>query len=136
MSFANYLPQIDGLLPKWQLFVATLAVFNSVQNFTTLSLTRRLYNVAPETVTPLQARTFGVWTLTSAIVRLYAAYHLTEKTIYDITLFTYLLAFGHFVSEIFIFRTAKPNVAVLSPVVVATTSLIWMVKQYDFYVRS
>jgi hypothetical protein len=31
-------------------------------------------------VTPLQARTFGVWTLTSAVVRGYAAYHVYDKT--------------------------------------------------------
>lgn len=31
------------------------------------------------TVTGLQARTFAVWTLTSAIVRGYAAYHIHDK---------------------------------------------------------
>lgn len=31
-------------------------------------------------VTALQARTFAVWTLTSAIVRFYAAYHISDKT--------------------------------------------------------
>jgi hypothetical protein len=30
-------------------------------------------------VTALQARTFAVWTLTSAVVRLYAAYHIEKK---------------------------------------------------------
>ena len=40
-------PQADGLLPKWQLFVAVTALFNSVQNLVTLKLTRRLYGLAP-----------------------------------------------------------------------------------------
>jgi hypothetical protein len=88
-------------------------------------------------VTPLQARTFAVWTLTSAIVRGYAAYHIDEKmyislhlaflfmsglymcSIYDMALFTYLIAFGHFISELLIFRTAKINAGVMSPVVVS-----------------
>nr|GAT60811.1 Erg28-like protein [Mycena chlorophos] len=112
-----------------------MAVFNSLQNFATLKLTRRIYNNIPAaSVTPLQARTFAVWTLTSAVVRGYAAYHLNNKIVYDMTLFTYLIAFGHFASELLIFRTATPNPGVISPVVVSTTSLVWMFLQYDFYV--
>jgi Erg28 like protein len=80
-------------------------------------------------------------------------------------LLTYLFAFAHFSSEILIFRTAKINIPVLSPVVVASayhlfvkdlrdlmivlshdlppsffffiaTSLVWMILQYDFYVKA
>lgn len=43
------LPKSEGLLPKWQLVVATIAVFNTIQNFTTLKLTRRLYAGVPST---------------------------------------------------------------------------------------
>ncbi|KAF9236749.1 Erg28 like protein-domain-containing protein [Melanogaster broomeanus] len=123
------LPKAEGFLPKWQLIVATMAVFNTFQNFATLKLT----------LTALQARTFAAWTLTSAVVRGYAATISTIKpvvVIYDMALFTYLIAFGHFTSELFIFRTAKINVPVLSPVVVSTVSLVWMFQQYEFYVRS
>lgn len=130
------LPEASGLLPKWQLLVAVMAVFNTAQNFATLKLTRRIYDRVPEhLVTPLQARTFAIWTLTSAVVRFYAAYHINEKVVYDMALFTYLLAFGHFSSELLIFRTAKLNAGVISPVIVSTTSLIWMFRQYDFYVK-
>ncbi|KAJ7127049.1 Erg28-like protein [Mycena epipterygia] len=137
MSLSSYLPQGNGWLPTWQLVVAVMAVFNSAQNFTTLKLTRRIYNnVPPATVTPLQARTFAVWTLTSAVVRGYAAYHLNEKIMYDMALFTYLIAFGHFASELLIFRSATPNAGVISPVIVSTTSLIWMFSQYSYYVKA
>lgn len=97
-------------------------------------------------VTALQARTFAVWTLTSAVVRLYAAYNIQNKacvrphlaqprehlnlrepffplriaSVYDIALFTYLIAFGHFSSELLIFRTAGLNVGTLSPVIVSS----------------
>ncbi|KAJ7650348.1 hypothetical protein FB45DRAFT_887653 [Roridomyces roridus] len=134
-SLVAFLPQGEGWLPKWQLLVTVLAVFNSAQNFTTLKLTRRIYNkVPPATITPLQARTFAAWTITSAVVRGYAAYHLNEKIVYDMALFTYLIAFAHFASELLIFRTAAPNPGVIAPVIVSTTSLIWMFTQYDFYV--
>ncbi|KAF8841774.1 Erg28-like protein [Paxillus ammoniavirescens] len=134
--FFDALPKAEGFLPKWQLIVATMAVFNTCQNFLTLKLTRRLYAGVPSTsITALQARTFAVWTLTSAVVRGYAAYNIHNKTIYDMALFTYLIAFGHFTSELFIFRTCKINVPVLSPVIVSTVTLVWMVQQYEFYVK-
>ncbi|KAH9068441.1 Erg28-like protein [Lactarius deliciosus] len=135
---ANLLPQGDGKLPIWQMIVAATAVFNTLQNFVTLRFTRRLYNnvSAAEPVTSLQARTFGIWTLTASVVRFYAAYNIHNKAIYDITIFTYLFAFAHFSSEIFIFRTARIQIPVLSPVIVSTVSLIWMISQYDFYINA
>ncbi len=41
------LPQAVGWLPKWQLFIAATAVFNSVQNFATIKLTQRVYDRVP-----------------------------------------------------------------------------------------
>ena len=38
------LPQEEGWLPYWVLFVSSMAVFNSAQNFVTTKLTRRLYS--------------------------------------------------------------------------------------------
>ncbi|KIM68420.1 hypothetical protein SCLCIDRAFT_20331 [Scleroderma citrinum Foug A] len=135
-AIVNLLPKEEGLLPKWQLFITVMALFNTVQNFATLKLTRRLYMRVPSnSVTGLQARTFAVWTLTSAVVRGYAAYHIHDKTIYDMALFTYLIAFGHFSSEVLIFRTARLDSPAISPVIVSTVSLIWMLRQYDFYVE-
>ncbi|EKM78717.1 hypothetical protein AGABI1DRAFT_114326 [Agaricus bisporus var. burnettii JB137-S8] len=124
------------LLARWQLLVAATAVFNTVQNFCTLKLTRKIYSNLPSSqITALQARTFGVWTLTAAVVRFYAAFHIHDKSIYDMTMFTYLIAFGHFASELLIFRTANLGAAVISPVIVSTVSLFWMINQYDFYVQ-
>ncbi|KAF8501610.1 Erg28-like protein [Russula emetica] len=135
---SNFLPEGDGKLPMWQIAVAATALFNTVQNFVTLQFTKRIYNNVPAShpVTPLQARTFGIWTLTASIVRLYAAYNIHNKAFYDMALLTYLFAFAHFSSEILIFRTAKISIPVLSPVIVATTSLVWMILQYDFYVKA
>ena len=92
-------------------------------------------------MTGLQARTFAVWTALSGVVRLYAAYNISSKPfvlrfrltrrasadttrlvmdrVYDMTLFTYLFAFGHFASELFIFRTASFGLGVVGPVLVS-----------------
>lgn len=136
MALADIIPQAAGWLPKWQLVVAVMAVFNTVQNFMTLKFTRRVYSIAPQTVTALQARTFAIWTLTSAAIRLYAAYNIDNKVIYDLALLSYLFAFVHFGSEILIFRTASLKGAAISPVIVSTVSMVWMISQYDYYVRS
>lgn len=75
---------------------------------------------------------------------------------------TYLIAFAHFSSEIFIFRTAKLTGPVISTVIVSSQSrpsssfhiyrfvsqmlilalvpptalsMTWMITQYDFYVK-
>ncbi|KAI0767942.1 Erg28-like protein [Irpex lacteus] len=130
----SYLPKGPGLLPKWLLFVSTMAIFNTIQNFTTTKLTHRLYNRLP-IVAPVHARTFAVWTLMSAVVRFYAAYDIHNKTLYDISLLSFLIVFGHYTSEILVFRTAAPTGPVLSPVIVGTTSLVWMIAQYDYYIK-
>ena len=42
------------------------------------------------------------------------------RSIYDMTLLSFLIAFGHFSSEILIFRTAKIPGPALSPVIVSS----------------
>ncbi|KAE9400239.1 Erg28-domain-containing protein [Gymnopus androsaceus JB14] len=130
----SFLPASDGWLPIWQLVVASAAVFNAMQNYTTLKLTQRIYAGTPHLVNPLQARAFGTWTITSAVIRGYAAYHIHNKAVYDICIFSYLIAFSHFTSEWLIFKTCKLNGPVLSPFIVSSLSLVWMLSQYDFYV--
>ncbi|KAI9800859.1 MAG: hypothetical protein M1825_003642 [Sarcosagium campestre] len=129
-----YLPPHDGLLPKWLLFVSLVSVLNSVQAFSTLHYTRRVYSGTPALVTPLSARTFGTWTLLSSIIRLYAAYNIDNPQIYQLALWTYVLAFGHFMSEWNVYKSAKWGAGLAGPVVVATGSLVWMLSQWGNYI--
>ncbi len=43
LTLFSDLPQAAGWLPLWQLLISVTAVFNSVQNFVTLKLTRKIY---------------------------------------------------------------------------------------------
>lgn len=52
--------------------------------------------------------------------------------IYDMALLTYLIAFGHFTSEICFFRTAKINLPVLSPVIVSSMFHLLMFFYYTY----
>ncbi|RIA98472.1 Erg28-like protein [Glomus cerebriforme] len=124
-----------GYLAYWMLFVSILAIFNTIQNFVTLSLTKRVYSARPDQVTALTSRTFAIWTLLSAIIRIYAAYNITEVNIYQIAIWTYIIAWSHFISEFLIFKSTKISAGWLSPVIVSTLSLTWMLLQYNYYTQ-
>lgn len=86
-------------------------------------------------VTPLTARCFGTWTFITSIVRLYAAYNLRFGPVYDIAIWTYVVALGHFTSELLIFKSMTLGKPQIFPLIFATTALIWMPSVRDFYVQ-
>ncbi|OZJ05361.1 hypothetical protein BZG36_01534 [Bifiguratus adelaidae] len=133
-SLLSTLP--EGNLPKWLLFVASLGIFNSVQNFVTDALSKRVYAAKPAEVTPLAGRMFATWTMSVSMIRIYAAFHINERVMYHLAIGTYSIALMHYLLELLVFRTCKFNGPFLSPFIVATTSLGWMFSQYDFYVKA
>jgi len=112
-----------------------LSIGNSVQAYLTLTYTRRVYSAPATVITPLSARTFGTWTLLSSIVRLYAALNIHDPLMYRLALLTYVVAWGHFVSEWLVFKTARCGLGLAAPLCVATASLVWMLGCWDWYVR-
>lgn len=148
----SYLPQNEGLLQHWLLFVnesqsvppldfflthrqlSIVSIGNSVQSYLTTSYTRRIYSAPETTVTPLHARTFGTYTTLASIIRLYAAYNITDPALYQLAMWTYVVAMGHFLSEWFVFRTARWGKGLGGPVVISITGLVWMVLQWGEYV--
>ena len=79
---------------------------------------------------------------------------MSSYRLYDISLLSFLIVFGHFTSEILVFRTAAINGPAMSPLIVGSecssytavyreadsyariaTSLVWMIVQYDYYVK-
>uniref|UniRef100_A0A060TFG8 ARAD1D15334p n=1 Tax=Blastobotrys adeninivorans TaxID=409370 RepID=A0A060TFG8_BLAAD len=133
-TILSVLPQSEGLLPKWMLFISVVSLFNSAQTYTGPTLSRRVYEAQPQQVTALSARTFGTWTILTSIVRLYGSYYTNIQPIYDLCIFTYLVAGGHFISEWLVFGTAKLGKGLAGPLIVASTSTIWMLLQRDFYI--
>ncbi|KAG9749900.1 ergosterol 28, partial [Aureobasidium melanogenum] len=116
-SLLEYLPPAEGLLPKWIFFISIVSLGNSIQAYLSLGPTQKVYcgsktvpagvpaSTVPSTspVTPLSARTFGTWTAITAIVRLYAAYNINSKPMYELAFWTYIVAFTHFMSEWLVF---------------------------------
>lgn len=91
---------------------------------------------AVDQVTPLAARLFGTYTLISAIVRLYASYNLDVAPVYQIALWTYVVALAHFGSEHVVYKTYPLGGPQLLPFFFATLGITWMLTQKAFYLES
>ncbi|RDA93993.1 hypothetical protein CP533_5006 [Ophiocordyceps camponoti-saundersi (nom. inval.)] len=87
-------------------------------------------------VTPLAGRLFGTWTLITCIIRCYAAYNLHLGPVYDMAIWTYVIALGHFASELFVFRTMTLGLPQIFPFALASGALIWMPLVRNHYVES
>jgi hypothetical protein len=57
-----------------------------------------------------------------------------EHRLYDLAIISYILALGHFVLEFIVFQTAGLGPGLISPLIVASTSLIWMISRELFLV--
>lgn len=123
--------------------VSFLSIFNTLQTYLSLpslALTRRVYSGPATTsstqVTPLFARTFGTWTFLSAIVRLYASYHIHNREMFALALWTFVIAVGHFGSEWAVYGTVRMGKGFAPSAIVAVSSMAWMVWQWGAYVQS
>ncbi|KAG5951416.1 hypothetical protein E4U53_003152 [Claviceps sorghi] len=90
---------------------------------------------ATDQMTPLAGRLFGTWTLITSIVRCYAAYNLYLGPVYNIAYWTYIVAFAHFFSEKFLFKSMTFGLPQVFPFIFATGALIWMPLVRDYYVE-
>nr|KAF6386632.1 ergosterol biosynthesis 28-like protein [Myotis myotis] len=183
-----------NVLRSWLVMVSIIAMGNTLQSFRDHTfLYEKLYTGKPDLVNGLQARTFGIWTLLSSVIRCLCAIDIRNKTcgtsslpttwssgppsdrfpkrrqnnpptleghlkaprgpcgsspiqaprsvastvmstapgqtqarLYHITLWTFLLALGHFLSELFVYGTAAPTIGVLAPLMVASLSILGM----------
>ncbi|KAK8244552.1 ergosterol 28 [Phyllosticta capitalensis] len=135
-SLLSYLPQAEGLLPKWLFLIGITAVGNLVQAYKTLQFTAQVYMSPDERVNPLHSRTFGTWTLLQGLVRLYASYHVHEAGWYQLALITNVVAMWHFGSEWLLFGSVKWNKGLAAPVTVSVLTTAWMLLQYSEYVKA
>ncbi|XP_041070783.1 ergosterol biosynthetic protein 28 homolog [Carcharodon carcharias] len=121
------------VLRSWLVMVAVIAGGNTIQSFRDHSfLSDKLYTGSPTLVNGLQARTFGIWTLLSSIIRCTCAVDIHNRTLYHITLWTFILAFGHFLSESFIYHTAPITIGVMAPLLVAGFSILGMMVGFQY----
>jgi hypothetical protein len=89
---------------------------------------------AADQVTPLAGRLFGTYTTVAAIVRLYAAYNITVAPVYDIAVWTYVVALAHFGSELLVYKSMNFGLPQFFPFLVSTATLICMPLVRSHYV--
>jgi hypothetical protein len=105
--------------------VSFISLANSIQAYTTIHYAARVYNPNPDNtkipsnltqytnpskptplqpgelpsqVTPLSGRKWGTWTALTGIVRFYVAYHINEKGMFELGMWTYAIAWAHYMS--------------------------------------
>ncbi|KAI9327305.1 Erg28 like protein-domain-containing protein [Zopfochytrium polystomum] len=124
-----------GVFPKLLLLVGAAAIYNSLQCFVPAwRVTSRIYSLKPHEVSGLASRMMGTWTLTSAVVRCYCAYNMSNKEVYKVCMWTFLIACASFSSEVFLFETAPITSAGVWPVfLISTFSFTWMLLNYRKY---
>lgn len=122
MNLLSWIP--ESALGQWLWAVGAVATLNGLQNLAHPAFSRRVYasKEGEKEATALAARLFGVWNLTSAMVRLYAAYHLHDRGAYLLCLGTFLIAQVHFFAEMLFFGTLALGPGSISPLVVSCMS--------------
>uniref|UniRef100_A0A8C3QTI3 Ergosterol biosynthesis 28 homolog n=1 Tax=Cyanoderma ruficeps TaxID=181631 RepID=A0A8C3QTI3_9PASS len=124
---AGRMSRFLNVLRSWLVMVSVIAAGNTLQSFRDHGfLSEKLYTASPGLVNGLQARTFGVWTLLSSVIRCLCAIDIRNKTLYHLTLFTFFLALAHFLSEVFIYHTAALTIGIMAPLMVASFSIMGM----------
>lgn len=94
-----------------------------------LSPHKTLYCNSSETASAPFARMYGTWLLTSTVIRV--AFFLAKsrspsQPIFWLAFATYIIALFHFVTEIFIFRSAALLPGGFMPLLVAGFSVLWL----------
>ncbi|XP_037688184.1 ergosterol biosynthetic protein 28 homolog [Choloepus didactylus] len=116
-----------NVLRSWLFMVSILTMASALQSFRDHTfLYEKLYTSEPDLVNGLHARIFGIWLLLSSVVRCLCAIDIHNKKLYHITLWTFFLAMGHFLSELFVYGTVAPTAGILALMVVAGSSILGM----------
>ena len=117
--------------------VVGFSVLNTVQCYRSSHFARRTFDgpISATEVTPFAGRLFGSWSFLSGLVRFYAAYNIHEKHLYQLTICTFLIVLSHFAGEVLVYGTMKVGKGLAPSLFVATTSVVWMLMQWSFYVE-
>ncbi|XP_072030382.1 ergosterol biosynthetic protein 28 homolog [Amphiura filiformis] len=119
------------VLRVWVGLIGITALGNTISSYLNGELlSETIFTQKPELVNALVGRLFGTWTLLSAFVRVLCAVHIDSKPLYEVSMFSFLLAFAYFASELYIFKTIHVTFGPLSALVISTISFVLMLVGY------
>lgn len=91
---------------------------------------------AKDQMTPLAARLFGIYTLMAGIVRFYASYRVEDPSLYQLAIWTHVIAVVHFTTELLVFKSMRFSGPQVFPLLAGYTGSVWMILQYGHYVSA
>ncbi|KAK7949438.1 hypothetical protein PG996_000026 [Apiospora saccharicola] len=132
---AALLPQSQGYLPYYLIYSGVSAVLHSVACYRMepASALKAFSGPARPEPTGLLARVYATKNLYTSLIRLYAAYHLTNNPqLYDLAAWTFAGVLWLYGSELAVYKTVRMREASF-PFVTAGVGLVWMLVQRDWY---
>lgn len=82
---------------------------------------------------PLLAHVYGLKNVYTALIRGYAAYHISNPELYDLATYTFMGVLFLYSTELLVFRTARFK-EVTIPFATAGLGIYWMVTARPYYV--
>ena len=82
----------------------------------------------------LLARVYGMKNVYSSLIRIYAAYHITNPELYTLATLTFVGVLFLYGTELVVYKTVRMKEATF-PFVMAGTALVWMVTYRDWYLN-
>ena len=99
-----------------------------------MRLTPRIYARARDEVSPLMSRMMGTWTLTSAMIRIYASYNINNAPVYQLCMISFMIALLSFGLEVFVYKTAPLSSPGVYPAMIMSSVMFsWMYSSYSEY---
>jgi hypothetical protein len=114
-------------------FVAFLRFFSVILGYCYPdTLSENVFAAALDQATPLQSRTFAIWTTTSCMLCLLCARNIGNRQLYAATFGSFVIALGYFLIEHVVYGTV-PLKRAMQPLVVASVSILWMGAGFNYY---
>ncbi|KAI5925438.1 ergosterol biosynthesis protein-like protein Erg28 [Camillea tinctor] len=137
VGYTSYLPQHDGFLPHYLVFEGLAAAIHTVACYvkSPRASLRQFSGPKAPRPHPLTSHVYGVKNFYTSAIRLYAAYNITNSQLYDLAVISFVGVLYLYITEVFVYRTARIHEAIF-PYVFAGTGVIWMMVQRDWYLSS
>ncbi|RYP56272.1 hypothetical protein DL771_012059 [Monosporascus sp. 5C6A] len=127
---STLLPKQEGILPYFLVYTGLSAAIHTVACYTSKPSTALRVFSGPEAppAHPLLAHTYGVKNIYASLIRFYGAYYITNPQVYDLTTCTFGGVLFLYVTEVYVYKTARLREAII-PFVTAGSALLWMTMQ-------
>ncbi|KAI9372822.1 hypothetical protein BJX61DRAFT_542332 [Aspergillus egyptiacus] len=124
----------SGHLPYFLLYASISALIHSAVTYTNpVAALKQFSGASAPAKTPLLAHLYGIKNVYTGLIRVYAAYNINNRPVYDLATATFVGVLFLYITECFWFKTVGLREATF-PFVTAGVGLVWMVHERGAYV--